>query len=223
MPSRPSPPPVHWAPSSPAACRGTSCLVRCSAARPALCSSALRGCWRWSDAGDSGWGWGVRRRGRRSAHAPHPVVLSCPGLSQPTSPSYTCRMRKRTRTTGLPSHPCARTRTNRPPLPFLCTHRPVDVLQQMLEEERTGGSGSGSGGGRIRAFFEAYGAAEAAAMAVMLASARPGSGGVPAVRGGGGGSGLITFVHSKSTPPQHDSHFQLSLNKSIAPTHPHFV
>jgi hypothetical protein len=56
----------------------------------------------------------------------------------------------------------------------------VDILQQILEE---GGGGSGSGGGdRLRSFFEAYGAAEAASMAIMIAASRSGSGGVPVVR-----------------------------------------
>ena len=53
----------------------------------------------------------------------------------------------------------------------------MDILQHILEE---GGSG---GPDRLRSFFEAYGAAEAASMAVMIAAARPGSGGVPVVRG----------------------------------------
>lgn len=49
--------------------------------------------------------------------------------------------------------------------------RPVDVLQSLLEERATA---------KVEAFFKAYGAAEAAAMAMQLAAAPTGT--VPLVR-----------------------------------------
>jgi hypothetical protein len=48
-------------------------------------------------------------------------------------------------------------------------HRPVDILQKILEER----SGAGE---KLRSFFDAYGAAEASAMAIVLAAAKPGCG-----------------------------------------------
>jgi nuclear pore complex protein Nup155 len=62
--------------------------------------------------------------------------------------------------------------------------RPVDVLQQLLQEERPTGAGAAAGAAgaastRVAEFFQSYGAAEAAAMCILLASAPPGA--VPAV------------------------------------------
>ena len=47
-----------------------------------------------------------------------------------------------------------------------CALRPLDILVRILEERHPD---------RVRQFFEAYGAAEAAAMCIHIASSRPGT------------------------------------------------